>query len=170
MKFLDLVQKRSSVRAFEPRPVEKEKLDYLLEAARMAPSAVNFQPWKLIVVTGDGIQQLQESYPREWFSSAPLCIVVCGDHRKSWKRSSDEKDYCDVDVAIASTHLMLAAAEQELGTCFVCNFDVSKCRAALSLPKHLEPIAMIPVGYSKPDANEETEKIRKPLDEIVEYK
>jgi nitroreductase len=172
MNFIDFACKRHSVRSYKPQPVESEKLTYLLEAARIAPSAVNFQPWKMIVINDPTIlHQLQEAYPRDWFSMAPTCIVVCGDHQRSWKRSSDEKDYCDVDVAIAVTHLTLAAADQGLSTCWICNFDVSKCRAILGLPKHLEPIVLIPVGYSTDpnDLNIE-EKQRKPLEELIEYR
>jgi nitroreductase len=172
MNFIELANNRRSVRNYKAQPIEQEKLEYLLEAARVAPSAVNFQPWKMIVITDKALlNQLQDCYPREWFSTAPACIVICGDHKRSWKRSSDEKDYCDVDVAIAATHLTLAAAEQGLGTCWICNFDVRKCVAALSLPKELEPIALIPVGYAadQKDAQEE-EKTRKPLSDLVEYR
>jgi nitroreductase len=172
MSFIDFARKRHSVRNYTAQPVEKEKMDYLLEAARIAPSAVNFQPWKMIVVTDKALlSQLQECYPREWFGTAPACIVVCGDHKRSWKRSSDEKDYCDVDVAIAITHLTLAAADQHLGTCWICNFDVRKCVATLSIPKHMEPIALILVGYpTNPNDLQEEDKERKPLSDLVEYR
>ena len=112
---LALVKARRSVRAFEPTKVERAKLEYMLEVARLAPSAVNFQPWSFVVVREpERLKALYECYPREWFASAPVCIVVCGDHAASWKRSADNKDFCDVDVAIATEHLALAAAEQEL--------------------------------------------------------
>ncbi|MDP4201952.1 MAG: nitroreductase family protein [Bacteroidota bacterium] len=172
MSFIEFARKRHSVRSFKAQSVEQEKIEYLLEAARIAPSAVNFQPWKMIVVTDKALlNQLQDCYPREWFSTAPACIVVCGDHNRSWKRSSDEKDYCDVDVAIAITHLTLAAADQGLGTCWICNFDVRKCVATLSIPKHMEPIAIIPIGYpTDPEDLTEEDKQRKPLSELVEYR
>ncbi|MBP1639809.1 MAG: nitroreductase [Bacteroidetes bacterium] len=172
MNFIDLANKRRSVRNYKAQPIEQEKLEYLLEVARIAPSAVNFQPWKMIVITDKNLlNQLQDCYPREWFSTAPVCIVVCGDHTKSWKRSSDEKDYCDVDIAIATTYLTLAATDLGLGTCWICNFDVRKCVATLSIPKHMEPIALIPVGYpSDPNDLLEEKKQRKPLSELVEYK
>jgi len=172
MNFLDFACRRHSVRDYKAQPIEPEKLTYLLEAARIAPSAVNFQPWKMIVVNDKTLlKQLQGCYPRDWFSSAPTCIVVCGDHKRSWKRSSDEKDYCDVDTAIAITHLTLAAAEQGLSTCWICNFDVTACRAILALPKHIEPIAMISVGYPVNASDLEVEtKQRKSLEELVEYR
>ena len=80
MNFLELTKKRCSVRKYASRPVETEKLDYILEAARMAPSAVNYQPWCFLVVKSDkGREKIQSCYPREWFKQAPCYIVVCGD-------------------------------------------------------------------------------------------
>ena len=106
---LALVKARSSVRSFKPDKVERAKLEYILEVARLAPSAVNFQPWCFVVVREpERLKALYECYPRDWFAKAPVCIVVCGDHGASWKRASDNKDFCDVDVAIATEHLVLA--------------------------------------------------------------
>ena len=124
---LTLVKARSSVRFFKSSKVERTKLEYILEVARLAPSAVNFQPWAFVVVRDpEKLKALYDCYPREWFASAPMCIVVCGDHSTSWKRLSDNKDFCDVDIAIATEHLVLAAAEQGLGSCWVCNFVVQR--------------------------------------------
>lgn len=166
MYFFELIKKRYSVRGFKNTEVEPEKLELVMEAARLAPSAVNFQPWKFFVITDKKIlNELSKTYSREWFKTAPTCIVACGDHQTSWKRS-DGKDHCDIDVAIAVEHIMLAATELGLGTCWVCNFDAKMCAEILNLPKELEPVAMIPIGYSDTDV---VEKKRKPIDEIVEY-
>ncbi|MBQ7389133.1 MAG: nitroreductase family protein [Paludibacteraceae bacterium] len=166
MYFFELIKKRYSVRGFKNTAVEPEKLELVMEAARLAPSAVNFQPWKFFVITDKKIlNELSKTYSREWFKTAPTCIVACGDHQTSWKRS-DGKDHCDIDVAIAVEHIMLAATELGLGTCWVCNFDAKMCAEILNLPKELEPVAMIPIGYSDTDV---VEKKRKPIDEIVEY-
>ena len=117
MNLLELAQKRCSVRKYASFPVEDEKLAYILEAGRMAPSAVNFQPWYFIIIRQEaGRTKIQECYAREWFRSAPLYILICGDHSQSWKRSSDQKDHMDIDVAIATEHISLAAAEQGLGS------------------------------------------------------
>lgn len=170
MNFLELASKRTSVRQFQQRPVEQEKMDYVFKAMQVAPSAVNFQPLKFIVVSGEKMKELHACYPRNWFETAPLCIIACGDHNRSWKRSSDEKDYCDVDVAIAVTHLVLAATEQGLGTCWISNFDAQQCKLILSLPKHLEPIALIPIGYSDEKGEGKEEKVRKAVSDLVEYR
>ena len=168
MNFIDLAAQRYSVRNYENKPVEKEKLQYVLEAARLAPSAVNFQPWHFVVLTDpDQLKSVHELYPREWVNSAPVMIMALGDHKMGWHRKSDGKDYTDVDVAIAIDHLMLAATEQSLGTCWICNFDAEKCCEIFNLPENLEPIALVSIGYPKPDTK--PEKKRKPIEQIVHW-
>lgn len=171
MTFLDICQQRCSVRSYTSEPVSNEDLDYLLEAARLAPSAVNFQPWVFVIVREKANQlKIQESYNREWFKSAPLYIVICGDHTQAWKRKSDGKDHCDVDASIAVEHICLAATERNLGTCWVCNFDEKILREALELPAHIEPIAILPVGHPNPESLcQDAAKIRKTLQEIIRW-
>ncbi len=165
---LALAQARRSVRSFRPEAIEPARLEYILEVARLAPSAVNFQPWAFVVVQEpDRMKALHDCYPRDWFASAPACIVVCGDHGTSWKRASDGKDFCDVDVAIATEHLALAATEQGLGSCWVCNFDARRCQEVLNLPDSWEPIVLLPIGYPADDAV--VEKKRKPFNEVVRW-
>ena len=166
MDFKDLAQRRYSVRSYLPTPVEQSKLIKVIEAALLAPSAVNFQPWKFVVVTDpDLLVKLQSCYHRDWFKSAPACIVAIGDHDKGWRRPTDDKDYTDIDVAIAIDHLMLAATEIDLGTCWICHFNADKCAEIFGLSPNLEPIAMIPIGY--PSVETFPEKRRKTLEQMV---
>ena len=166
MNFLDLVKKRYSVRAYEKREIEREKMDYIMECVRLAPSAVNFQPWRFIEITeGEMLEALKSTYKREWIQSAPCIIVACANHEESWHRKMDNKDHADIDVAIAVEHLCLAAAEQGLGTCWVCNFDAELCRKVMSLPEYMEPVALIPIGY--PVESDIPEKKRKDVKEIT---
>jgi nitroreductase len=149
MTFLELVKSRISVRQYTPQKVEDDKIAYILECARLAPSAANNQPWYFYVIKNDVVRcRLQECYQRQWFADAPVYIVACSDTSVSWKRSFDGKDHADIDVAIAVEHLCLAAAEQGLGTCWICNFDAQKCSEILNLPEHLHPVAMTPLGYT----------------------
>lgn len=166
MDFLELVKQRHSVRNYESRPIEPEKLEYILECVRLAPSAVNFQPWKFAVVTDpELLKQIKTVYAREWFQTAPCVIVACADHSSSWHRQADGKDHADIDVAIAVEHLCLAATQQGLGTCWVCNFDVPRCAEIMGLSENLTPVVLIPIGYAvKSDI---PEKKRKAKDEIL---
>jgi nitroreductase len=167
MELLKIISKRRSVRQFLPDSIEPEKIDYLLECARLAPSAVNAQPWKFILVkSSEKKLLLHQCYSREWFSSAPLYIMALGDTRQSWKRKPDGKDHCDIDIAIAFEHLILAAAEQGLGACWVCNFDVALCCKLFDLPAGIIPVAITPIGYPAHDL--ETVTNRKTIREITE--
>lgn len=167
MSFLDIAISRYSVRGYENKEVEKEKLLQILEAGRLAPSAVNYQPVHFIVITDkEQKKKIYESYPRGWLEEAPVIIVACGDHSVSWKRK-DGKDHCDIDLAIAVDHMTLAAADLGLGSCWICAFDAEKCRRALELPDNLEPMVLLPVGYPKGDRLAEIK--RKSLDEIVSW-
>ncbi|KJS88919.1 MAG: nitroreductase [Peptococcaceae bacterium BICA1-8] len=170
MSFLELAQKRYSVRKYKDVPVEEEKLLQVIEAARLAPSAVNFQPLQLIVLqNGEIKKKVAATYGAEWLQRAPIIIVVCGDHSKSWRRA-DGKDFCDIDGAIAIDHLTLAAAELGLGTCWVCAFNALDCSKALGLPSQLEPIALLPLGYpADEEANIPRNKKRKKLEEFVQW-
>lgn len=115
MNFLELVKARYSARKYANRPVEAEKLDYIMECVRFAPSAVNFQPWRFRIVTDEAVlKALYSCYKREWLATAPCIIVACVDHNESWHRRADNKDHADIDIAIAVEHLCLAAAEQGL--------------------------------------------------------
>jgi nitroreductase len=167
-----LFLERKSIRSFSKKEIDNEIILKLLNAARIAPSAVNYQPWRFFVCSSIEIKdKIIESYPRKWFESAPLYIVACADKSESWKRAADNKDHGNIDVAIAVTHLMLKATELGLGTCWVCNFDAKLLIDALNLDKALEPVAIIPIGYPSENVSEETkhQKNRKSVDEFTKW-
>jgi nitroreductase len=167
MNILELSKKRFSVRKFTDEPVSKDDLDYIMEVVRMAPSACNRQPWKfLIAQSSDARAKVQACYDREWLKSAPLYIVAFKDNDSCWVRPEDQKPHGDIDVAIATEHLCLAAAERGLGTCWVCNFDPEKARL-LAPSANYEAVAIIPLGH--PAAGTvATSKMRKPMSDIIE--
>jgi nitroreductase len=169
--FLDIAKNRYSCRKYDARPVEDEKLNLVLEAGRVAPSAVNFQPWHFYVIQEkDELESFYPAYHREWFQTAPCVIVICADHSQSWKRKADGKDHSDVDAAITTDHMTLQATELGLGTCWICNFYLDKTREVLKLPDHLEPVVILPLGYPLDDVDPDRHhKKRKPLSEIVSY-
>ncbi|MHB8127407.1 MAG: nitroreductase family protein [Mobilitalea sp.] len=167
MSLLDIATKRYSVRSYMDKEVEREKILQVLEAGRVAPSAVNFQPLHFIVITDNNMKlKVVEAYPRDWIKAAPVIIVACGDHSKSWKRN-DGKDHCDIDAAIAIDHMTLAATELGLGTCWVCAFNAKRCHEILELPEHLEVIALLPLGYPEGERNTEIKRIS--MDALVSW-
>jgi nitroreductase len=167
MEFLNLIQQRYSVRAYKPAPVEDAKLAKVLEAARLAPTAANRQPFQLIVAHVKGREaELHRIYERRWFVQAPLIICACGIPEQGWVRDADGINYTMVDVAIAMDHLILAAASLSLGTCWVAAFDPVAARQVFGLPEGVEPIAFTPLGYP---ADQLSPKARKPLADLVRY-
>jgi nitroreductase len=166
VEFRELVRKRYSVRAYKPDPVEEEKLEQVLEAMRLAPTAVNRQPFQFVVINTKGREaELRRIYHRGWFVQAPLIICACGVPAQNWVRS-DGKNYNDVDVAIAMDHLVLAATDLGLGTCWIAAFDPAAAREVLGLPDGVEPVAFTPLGYA---ADQPRTKERKALKELVRY-
>lgn len=166
MEFFELIQKRYSVRAYKSTPVEKEKLQKVLEAALLAPTAANKQAFELIVIPTQGREaELKRIYGREWFTQAPLVICACAKTSEAWIRK-DGKNYAEVDTTIAMDHLILAAADLGLGTCWIAAFDPAAAREILGLPSQMEPIAFTPLGYP---ADEGKPKKRKSLADVVRY-
>ncbi|MFO8143653.1 MAG: nitroreductase family protein [Dehalococcoidales bacterium] len=166
MEFFDVIEGRYSVRAYKSTPVEDEKLAKILEAAHMAPTACNLQPFQFIVIHTKGREtDLKHIYGQSWFTQAPLVICACAIPSQSWRRG-DGKNYCDIDVTIAMDHLILAAANLGLGTCWIGAFDRNATCEILRLPEGVEPVAFTPVGYP---ADQPSYKTRKPVKEIVRY-
>ena len=164
MDFIELVKNRYSCRAYKALNVEKEELDYILECVRYAPSAVNKQPWRFRIITNEGDKaKLQQCYNRDWFKTAPMYIIASVLHDEEWVRA-DGKHHGNIDIAIAVEHLCLAATEQGLATCWVCNFDAILCKEQFNLPENEEPAVIIPLGYA---ADEMKTKNRKAIDQIV---
>jgi nitroreductase len=169
MDYFEVIEKRHSVRSYKPDPVEPEKLQSILEAASLAPTAANRQAFKIIVVNANGRkEELNKIYNKRWFVEveAPLLIGVCSIPEKSWVRS-DEKSYADVDAAIVMDHIILAATALGLGTCWIGGFDLKAAKEVLELEDTWEPIAFTPLGYA---LEKDFKKIRKPLEELVIYK
>ena len=166
MDFLELTKKRFSARNYKSDKVEQDKIDYIIECARLAPSAVNYQPWHfMVVISEEQKKKIQQCYNREWFAKAPVYIVVCADRSEAWVRKSDNKNHADIDAAITTEHICLAATEQGLGTCWVCNFDIDECKHSLGLSANIHPVAIIPIGY--PADSKHNPTARKSIDEIV---
>ncbi len=164
MDFLELARQRRSVRGYRPDPVPSTVLEPVLEAARLAPTACNRQPFRLFVLETTGHEaELARIYHRPWFVQAPLVIGIVAVVAEAWVRR-DGASYHLVDAAIAMDHLILAAASVGLGTCWVAAFDRAAAVAVLRLPPGVEPVAFTPLGYP---ADAPGPKERRPLAELV---
>jgi nitroreductase len=167
MEYSELIAKRYSVRAYRPDPVEDEKLQAVLEAARLAPTAANRQPIQLVVLHKAGREEeIRKIYRRPWFVQAPLIIAVCAISSQAWVRESDRFNARLIDAAIVADHLILAATNLGLGTCWIAAFNVEAARSVLQLPAEAEPVIFTPLGYP---ADQPGPKIRKPLADLVRY-
>ena len=166
MEFEKLIQARYSVRAYKRDPIPDQVLAKVLEAARLAPTAANRQPFRILVVHTEGREEeLKSIYGRDWFVQPPLVIALCGLSDRCWVRA-DGKSFRDIDAAIDMDHLILAAADQDLGSCWIGAFDAQAARQILKLPESVEPVAFTPLGYP---GDQPGKKKRKPLLELVRY-
>ncbi len=177
MKFLDLVKTRQSVRKYLDKPVEREKIECCLEAARLAPSASNSQPWSFIVV--DNLK-LKESVARKTFDrvisfnrfslQAPVLIVLISERPSFLNKVAEaikDKQFSLIDIGITAEHLCLQAAEEGLGTCMLGWFNEKGVKRLLNIPPSKRVELIITMGY--PESNQIRSKKRKPIDQIRSY-
>ena len=169
MNFLDNAKKRYSVRSYKSQKVEQEKLDLILEAARVAPTAANLQPVRLIVVQEkEGLAKIEKAAN---IYNAPLAVIVCADHSTAWTRPFDKKQTGDIDASILTDHMMLQASELGLGTVWVCYFKPDILSQEFNLPENLEPVNILAIGYAdeEPANPDRHGKTRIPLETLVAY-
>ena len=176
MDFLSLVQQRQSDRSYFDKAVEPEKLDRILEAARLAPSACNAQPWKIIVVDEPELKNKIADATSEkmigmnhFTKQAAIHLVVVeesANFTSSLGGMIKRKHFPLIDIGIVAEHICLAAAAEGVGSCMIGWFDESKVRKLLSVPSSKRILLVITVGYP---AKETRNKVRKPLDKIVSY-
>ena len=167
MEFLDVIKKRYSVRGYLDKEVEKEKIEYVLNAATIAPTGVNAQPFKVFVIDAKKYkQELSEIYAAKWFVEAPYVIAVVALRDKAWTRPWDGKNIADIDATIVMDHIILAATDVGLGTCYIGAFKKNKAYEFLNLDENEVVVLFTPLGY--PNA-EPRDTPRKELDEFVVY-
>ena len=173
MEFMDVVAARKSVRDYEDKPVEEEKIVKILEAARLAPSWANKQCCRYIVVKDKNKIQELASGLTGWLKKAPVIVVACADPKDSGDRNG--MNYYLVDVGISMQQLVLAATAVELGTCWIGAFDEAKIKKSLGIPQNIKVVAMTPLGYPADKEGLGSKLIktvvgagkRKPLAEII---
>ncbi len=169
MDFIEIAKKRYSVRGYQDKKVEEEKLEKILEAAHVAPTAANLQPIRLIVVQSrEGLAKIGKGAN---LYGAPLAVIVCADHGKAWVRPFDKKQTADIDASILTDHMMLQATELGLGSVWICYFKPDVISREFGLPDNLEPVNILAVGYSDEEAAdpERHSQTRIPVEELVSY-
>ena len=165
MDLYDLIEYRKSVRHFKSQPIEKEKLERVLNAGRLAPSGGNRQPWKFILVRDHDLKQkmVPICWKQKFVAEAPLVIVACATQTERGVGGTLPTGV--IDTAIAVTHLMLAAAYEKLGTCWVGAFEAGPLKALLGVPDDVNVVAVLPIGYPADDSR--VAKSRKSFDQII---
>jgi nitroreductase len=168
MKLLEIIEARKSVRRYRPDPVPEEALRRALEAARLAPSGKNLQPWRFIVVRDPETRRAlaRAAANQTFLAGAPVIIAACGFPDQCYARMGRYMKSWPVDVTIALEHLMLQATEDGLGTCWIGAFEEEEVRAVLGVPAEVKVLALTPLGV--PDETP-APRGRKSLDEIVSY-
>jgi len=166
MELKEAIKKRQSIRDYQDKPVPEEKLTRVLEAARLAPSANNMQPWKFVVVTDSKRRQelARAANSQTFVGQAPMVIAAVATEPESIMSSGIPR-YA-VDVAIAVDHMTLAAVDEGLGTCWIGAFSQQKVKEILNIPDKYRVVALLPLGFPRAET---AIKLRKSLDEIVCY-
>ena len=167
MDFLGLAKQRCTIRSFADKAVENDKLEYILEAGRVAPSACNKQPQRIIVVQEtENIEKVQKAY--KTFGSKCI-MIICRDERDALVRPFDNKCSGDLDIGIVADHMMLAAREKGIGSVMVGLFDPRIIRREFNIPDYIEPTALLILGYPKEGFLDSDRHLtqRKPVNETV---
>lgn len=167
--FLSLAKTRYSVRSYTQRKVEQEKLDSILQAAVVAPTGANRQPFHILVIQSE--EGLSKASRSANFFGAPLLLVVCADPGKAWKRSYDLKTIEEIDASIVTDHMMLQATDLGLGSLWICHFRPDTLRHDLHIPDSLVPVNLLAIGYTDeaPKSPERHGTERKPAGELVSF-
>lgn len=167
MDFLELAKKRHSCRAYSEKKVEKEKLDKILEAGRVAPTARNLQPQRILVLQGaEGMEKLSKAANTY---KAPLVLIICTDKSTVWTRPHDQYKTTEVDATIVTDHMILQATELGLSSVWICHFKPDIIRAEFNLSDNIVPVNILAIGYgsTEPKSPERFDTERKPIIETV---
>ncbi len=162
MEFMDVISKRRSIRKYKPDVVSDEDIKYVLESARLAPSWANTQCWKFIVVKDKKVKDDLATAGNGWIANAPVVIAACADPTKPGTKG--DQQYYMLDIGIAMEHLILAAADKGLGTCWIGAFDEATAKRVLGVPENMRVVALTPLGHP---AEEPSPRPRKNLEDIT---
>lgn len=169
MEFEQLIADRYSVRSFRQEHLPIEVIDRILSAGHLAPTGCNFQPQRILVLNTDASIEKLRACTRSHFG-APTAMLVCHNENESWHRPYDGALSSPVDAVIVATHLMLAAHNAGVGSCFVMHFNPAKIKEAFAIPEGVEPVALLVMGYPAEDAKPHEYHFKtRPIEETVVY-
>ena len=168
MEFDKLIKERSSTRKFSNKEVEQDKLNKILEAGRIAPTAKNVQPIKIYIVKSEeGLESIDKASPCRY--NAPTVLMICGDRELGFNKNG--YSLADMDASIVTSFMMLSATNEGIDNVWVELFDEEILREEFSIPNNLTPVALLPIGYRESDCPiSPNYNKRKPLEDLIEYK
>jgi nitroreductase len=169
MDFEKLITERYSVRNFKPEHLPQEAIHNILGAGHKAPTGCNYQPQRILVLnTDESIAKLKDCTKCHF--NAPTAMLVCHNKDDSWVRKYDGALSSPVDAVIVATHMMLAAHNIGVGSCWVMHFDPAALRENFNIPENIEPVALLIMGYPSEDAKPlDLHFNSRPIDEVVHY-
>ncbi len=170
MEFIELAKSRYSVRSFSNKQIENEKLNKILEVAKISPTAANKQPQKIYVLQSEKALTQINSVCKCIFG-APTVLLIVADETETWKNPfSNNYNTGDIDCSIVCTHLMLQAWELGIGSCWVGYFDLEQVKKSIGLPDNEKIVAILPLGYPAENSKPSTMHYsRKELNQLVKY-
>ena len=169
MNFLNLAEKRFSVRSFKPEHLSQNEIDLILKAGHLAPTGCNNQPQRILVLNNDESISKLKGCTKCHFD-APTAMLVCWNSEESWTRPYDGAKCAPVDACIVTTHMMLQAADMGIGSTWVMHFDPAAMRKTFKIPENIEPTALLVMGYPADDAKPmNLHSQYRPMDEVVVY-
>ena len=171
MDFYTLISDRESIRSYDPdKKVPDEVIKRILNAGRIAPSAANRQPWKFIIVSSDKmLEKVRPCYGRDWFCTAPHILIVKGKREDAWVRGYDGYNSLETDLTIAMDHMILAAENEGVGTCWIAAFNPAVLKEAIGLDYNETVFAVSPLGYTPSGFSKKGNKQRKSIEEIADF-
>ncbi|MFC1785924.1 nitroreductase family protein [Candidatus Neomarinimicrobiota bacterium] len=169
MDYYELIKNRESVRDFDPKKkIDDSVICRILNAGRLAPSASNRQPWTFLLVSSkEKLEKVRPCYHKLWFHQAPHILIIIGDRSKSWTRSYDGYNSIETDLAIAMDHIILAAENENIGACWIEDYDFEILSEAINLKENEVVFSITPLGYQNKGYQKHGNKNRKTLEEVV---
>lgn len=169
MEFERVITERFSVRQFQNEHLPQPVIDTLLRAAHKAPTGCNYQPQRILVLNTDEAMTKLQGCTKCHFG-APTAMLVCHNRDESWKRQYDGALSSPIDAVIVTTHIMLAAQNEGVGTCMVMHFDPAAMRSTFAIPENIEPVLLLVMGYPADDAKPLPMHFEtRPLEDVVVY-